>query len=72
MKRVEHLQWCKNRAIEILNNGDITGAWTSMVSDLSKHEETRNHAAIELGMMMVATGNLSTSDKMKNFIEGFN
>jgi hypothetical protein len=43
-----------------------------MVSDLGKHEETKGHPAIELGMGLLFTGNLATSAEMRRFIEGFN
>ncbi len=51
---------------------DVSQAWASMVSDLRKHEETENHIAIVLGMMMTMTGQLSSSEKMREFINGFN
>lgn len=72
MDKTEHLQWCKQRAYEILDNGDITGAYASMASDLNKHEETQGHSAIELGMMLMMSGNLSTTEQMRKFINGFN
>lgn len=71
MTRKEHLNWCKERAIEYVEAGDINGAWASMVSDLSKHDETRGHSAIELGTMMLMTQNLDSKEEMKKFIEGF-
>ena len=72
MTRSEHMQWCKDRALEYCDNGDTANAWASMASDLRKHPETENHAALELGMMMLMTGQLSTTEKMRKFIEGFN
>ena len=67
----EHLQWCKERALEYCDMDDI-GAWASFVSDMKKHPETANHSALELGMMMLMAGHLSTPDKMRKFILGFN
>ena len=73
MNRSEHLDWCKERALEYLDtNNDYPQAWSSMVSDLGKHDETANHSAIELGMMMLMTGQLNTSEAMRKFINGFN
>lgn len=55
MTRAEHLAWAKQRALEYVDMGDISGALASMMSDLGKHPELANHAAIELtGMLMVA------------------
>ncbi len=72
MNRQEHLEWCKKRALEYVDRRDIDNAWASMSSDLSKHNETKNHAAIELGTMMLVLGRLSTADEMRKFILGFN
>ena len=72
MTRAEHLEWCKKRALEYVDIGDLDQAWTSMASDLGKHEETRGHSAIKLGMMLLIGNCLSTPDKMRKFILGFN
>jgi len=72
MNRQEHLEWCKQRAMEYCNNGDLTNAFMSFVSDLGKHEETADHLAIQLGMQLTFGGHLSTQQEMKNFIEGTN
>lgn len=70
--RAEHLAWCKQRALEYVDVGDVTNAWASMASDLTKHPETEKHAAIQLGMMMLMSGQLATRDQMRKFINGFN
>lgn len=70
--RKEHLAWCKTRAMEYCNQGDFTNAFASMVSDLGKHEETRTHAGIGMGMLMMTGGLLNSRDEMTRFIEGFN
>lgn len=70
--RAEHLAWCKERALAYVDSGDLTNAYNSMVSDLGHHPETNGHAAVELGMMLLLTGNLSTAPEMRDFIEGFN
>lgn len=72
MERSEHMKWCKDRAREIAVSGDIAGAYASMVSDLRKHPETEGHQAIELGMMLMIGGHLSSKDEMVEFIDGFN
>lgn len=71
MTREEHLTWCKQRAYEYLDQGDVTNAYASMASDLTKHPETEKHAAIQLGMMMLMSGHLSTVPEMRKFIDGF-
>lgn len=72
MNRAEHLQWCKDRAIEYARRGDIQGAYASFCSDMRKHEETESHIALDMGMMLMITGGLSTAQKMIDYINGFN
>ena len=72
MNRSAHLQWCKDRALEYVDLGDLDGALSSMLSDLNKHPETADHPAKAMGMMLVMGGHLGTPDKMRKFIEGFN
>lgn len=71
--RAEHLAWCKQRALAYLSDDpasdDPMTAFSSMVSDLNKHKETRGHVAIELGTMLFMTNNMGD---MREFIEGFN
>lgn len=72
MTRDEHLAWCKERALEYVERDDLTNAYGSIVSDLGKHPDTQGHAGIELGMMLMISGHLSSKPDMKKFIEGFN
>ncbi len=71
MSRSEHLAWCKKRALEYADMGDEKNAFASMSSDLGKHPETKDHIGIELGMMLMMTGNLKGRE-LRNWIEGFN
>lgn len=70
--RDEHLAWCKQRAHECVDRGDVSSAMASMASDLNKHPETENHAGITMGMMLLMGGHLSTPHDMRKFIDGFN
>ena len=70
--RTEHLQWCKDRALEYVDQNDLQNAYASMCSDLSKHDGTQGHMAIEMGMMLMMAGDLATPSKMREFINGFN
>lgn len=72
MTRAEHLQWCKDSAIEYLDKGDTKNAFMSMLSDLKKHPETAGHAGCNLGMLLFMSGNLTGINDMRNFINGFN
>ena len=72
MNRQEHLDWCKKRAIEYVEIGDLSQAYASITSDLNKHPDTEGQSAIMLGMMLMMGGHLSTKEEMRKFIEGFN
>jgi hypothetical protein len=72
MTRQEHLDWCKQRAIEYVDRGDMKNAFASMMSDIRKHKETSNHPAINVGMQMLMSGKLSNAEDMRKFINGFN
>lgn len=69
--RTEHLEWCKRRALEYCDAGDVTQAFTSIASDLRKHPETEKHGALELGFRLLMGGFLNTPQEMRKFIEGF-
>lgn len=71
MNRTEHLQWCKTRALEYLDQNDTGQAMASMLSDLRKHPDTANHSAIELTGMLLVNGHLDTVNKVRHHIEGF-
>lgn len=70
--RSEHMKWCKERALEELDNGNVKECFMSMVSDLRKHPETDGHIAISLGMMQMMNGHLDAPNAMRDFINGFN
>jgi len=70
--REDHLKWCKSRALEILDTGDIPGAWASFASDMGKHPLTEDHSALMLGHMLLLSGHNNTDGEMRLFIEGFN
>ena len=70
MTRQEHLNFCKQRALEYVDIGDYNQAITSMLSNLSKHEGTKNHVGTELGIMLLTSNFLKTADKVRDFING--
>ncbi len=72
MTRSEHLAWCKKRALEYVDSGELSEAMASMLSDLGKHPELVTHPGKELMVAMMMAGKLSTKKAMREFIEGFN
>jgi len=71
-KRSEHLQWCKDRAIEYVDSGDLKNAFASFQSDMSKNNETEDHIALQMGTMLLLSGNLDNDHQMREWINGFN
>ena len=72
MTRQEHIKWCKDRALQYVEAGDLDNAYASMASDLGKHPETANHIGIQLGLMLLMNEKLNTKEEMRTFIGGFN
>ena len=59
LTRDEHLAWCKRRALEYVDAGDLTQAVASLASDLKTHPDTDNPALnglVMIGMMYVTDG----------------
>ncbi len=71
MNKQEHLKWAKERAFTYINEGNALKAWISFLSDLSKHEELKNHIAIDLGKKILDLNNPSLYE-IRKFIDGFN
>lgn len=71
MDRKEHLQWCKDRAIEYVKSGDMNQAFASFTSDMNKHVETRGHNALALGNQLFFAGLLNTAVEMTKWVNGF-
>ena len=68
----EHVQWCKQRALEYAKRGELGNALNSLASDLGKHPDTageRYAQVVRLGMSLMLSGQLSTNQAMREFIE---
>lgn len=75
MTREEHLQWCKDRAMDYVKRGDLVNAVGSMMSDLNKHEETASSGAGAFGMLgLMAARDAQRGDQaaVERYILGFN
>ena len=71
-KRSEHLEWCKQRANEYVEQNDLQQAFASFFSDMRRHDETKNHMGLDLGLTLLMGNHLSTQQQMKTWINGFN
>jgi hypothetical protein len=71
--REEHLRWCKDRALQLVESGDATAAVASMISDLGNwqggalYDRSVFNALAMDGLMF-----RKTADQVRNWIEGFN
>src|SRR5262249_18844099 len=71
--REEHLAWCKQRALEYVEHGDLQGALTSMGSDLTKVSGGQIHDPTSLSFLIAeAVMFRQTPDAVRNWINGFN
>jgi hypothetical protein len=70
MTRAEHIRWCKERALEYIEQGNARDAYASMVSDMHKHPETVEvmQMMAPLGMVKLQKGNL---EGVRSWIEKF-
>lgn len=72
MNRKEHVEWCKKRALEYLDRGDIKNAITSMISDMRKHPGV-DKEFINMMSSLALFELLNPSDgSARRFITGFN
>ena len=70
--REEHLAWCKQRALEYVDLGDLKNALASMGSDMRKHPQTDTPAvATLLGMEGSRCYMAGDTEAMRRLIEGF-
>jgi hypothetical protein len=72
MTRKEHLTWCKQRAHEYLDKGDVTNAVASMMSDLGKHPETATKVGSILDAIGLQAAALGDREAARRYIDGFN
>jgi hypothetical protein len=71
MTRTEHLEWAKKRAIEYVDKGELSSAYASFVSDMGKHDGTRGHVSLAMGLQLQLMGQLETAEEMRKFINDF-
>lgn len=72
MTRQEHLDWCKKRALEYVDHGDLQNAVASMMSDLRKHPETESSTNGILGQLGLIAAMSNDEREVRRYITGFN
>jgi hypothetical protein len=68
INRDDYIAYCKERAMQYLD--DPQQAIASLTSDMLDNRHTQNHPALQLGMLLLMTGQLDTGDKLIKFIQG--
>jgi hypothetical protein len=72
MTQDEHIEWCKKRALAYLDAGDTRNGFTSMLSDVRKHPQCKNHAGLLIGAgFMMLPGWIDNPVEVRRWIEGF-
>lgn len=69
--RSDHLQWCKDRALEFVDAGQLPNAFSSFMSDLNKFDEPMYEAELLRTLTIVGFAQCGTADKMRAWINGF-
>ena len=69
----QHLDWCRQRALQYLDAGELTNACASLLSDLRKHEETRTTAALagEQWAAKALSGHWDNPENVRQLIDQF-
>lgn len=70
LSREQHLQWCKKRALEYVERGQLQQAITSMMSDMNKHSRTAG--TIHPALFIIGASDARDPAKVRAWIEGFN
>jgi hypothetical protein len=74
MTRAQHIAWCKERALEYIDKGEVANAMASFTSDMGKHAETERQMNPLARLAVVATMQDTVAggtDNTRKFIEGF-
>ena len=67
----EHLAWCKARALEYLDAGDLGQAVASMMSDLTKWNGGARKVDLNLGMIGILLARNQDAEGVRLWIEVF-
>lgn len=72
MSRANHLTWAKQRALWELEpgGGGVPAAISSIVQDFATHPDLADHPARTMMTLLALSGNLSTTQQAREFIEG--
>ena len=69
--RDEHIEWCKQRAREYCEQGDMLGALHSMGRDLEKHQDTARRPWTHLWSSSTKPHTISSKADVLKFIDDY-
>lgn len=71
--RAEHMKWCKARAMQYVEVDDLQQAVASMLSDITKHEETTGLFAATAFLAFDVLRSAADNDRRRviDWINGF-
>jgi hypothetical protein len=68
----KYLEQAKARALAYLDRNDPAQAFTSMLSDMSKHPHFENHVGNRMGVgMMMLSGWITNPSEVRRWIVGY-
>jgi len=67
----DYIGWCRVRALDILEKGDLEGAYVSFLLELGKCEETKDLVYFKLTTRLQAAGMLNTSEEVRDHLNRF-
>ena len=72
MNRAEHLAWCKRRALDYVELGELPNAVASMGSDMGKRPDTKlGPSGALLHMIGLQAAMRGNAPEVRRWIEGF-
>jgi len=69
--RAEHLAWCKQRALELVDRGDLAQAVSSMIGDMLNHPDTAKTVDPMLSFIGMERVMVGDSRGVRKWIEDF-
>ncbi len=70
--RDEHLEWCKQRARQYVDDGALSDAVASMASDLRKHPDTDGPHIPVLVLIGAMDAQRGDANAVRRWVDGFN
>lgn len=67
----QYIDWCRERALRMLNSRLPLVVLTELLSNLRSHPGTRNHPAVDAAHRLLSIGKLMSKESVRYFVENF-